>query len=334
MRRYLVPAAPPGLEPGELPRFSVVIPAYQAAGTIRSAIESVLAQTAPAHEVIVCDDGSTDDLETVLGPYRSTIVLLRQDNHGVASARNAAIAAATGDFIALLDADDIYEPQRLQAMQGLASARPDLDIVMTDLRFERNDGTGGRWTSANPFPTGDQLGAILERCFIAVPAVRATALLELGGFDESLRTGEDWDCWIRLMLSGSRAGLVDEALYRYRINPASLTTADRAAALRDRVTVLERIRARPDLDADRRVAIDHSFRRITRRAVLAEAEDALIKGAPDARRKALRVATLAGVPAFTRARAAIAALAPELAGTRLRARRAAGTSRLDRSVPP
>jgi len=133
-----VPVPAREVAPGGAPTFSVVIPAYQAAATVGQAIESVLAQTRKPHEVIVCDDGSTDDLLGAVEPYLDRIVLVRRDNGGGAAALNTAIRQATGDFVAGLDADDAYLPQRIEALAELGAMRPDLDILATNMYFERD----------------------------------------------------------------------------------------------------------------------------------------------------------------------------------------------------
>src|SRR5436305_10109763 len=138
-RRFLAPVPTASVEPGPEPAFSVIVAAYEAAGTIAAAIDSALAQTLAPHEVIVCDDGSTDDLEGALAPYRDQIVLIRQENAGEGAAKNAAARAATGDFVVVLDADDRFLPERLEALCELAVARPDLDIPTTDA-FPELDG--------------------------------------------------------------------------------------------------------------------------------------------------------------------------------------------------
>jgi glycosyltransferase involved in cell wall biosynthesis len=131
--RYLMPPATGELERGQVPTFSIVIAAHNAAGTIAEAVESALAQTLPAIEVIVGDDGSTDETAAALDPYRERIRYFRQEHRGVASTRNAALKIARGDFFAVLDADDAYLPERLEALAGLSATRPDLDLLCTDL---------------------------------------------------------------------------------------------------------------------------------------------------------------------------------------------------------
>ena len=333
MGPFLVPPKRQARTTGDTPSFSVLVPAYQAAETIGPAIASALNQTLPAKEVIVCDDGSTDDLESALEPYRDGIVFLQQPNGGGASALNTALAAASGDFVVLLDADDVCESRRLEALGALAAARGDLDILMTDLILEVDGRDAGRWLAENPFPIVDQRRILLERCYIAVPAVRTEPLRAAGGFNESLRTGYDWECWIRLVAGGSLAGLVDVPLYRYRINPKSLTTADRAGALRDRCSVLRSVRTDPRLTEEDRRALQAALTRMERRAGLAEAEAALRSGASDGRRRALAVALGSGFGPRERLKAGVAAIAPRAAGARLRRRAArTGESRLTRSV--
>src|SRR5881392_536210 len=116
MSRFLAPPPEEPVEADAPPRFSVLVPAYNAAATVAESVESALGQTAPPHEVVVCDDGSTDDLAGALAPYLDCIVLVRKENGGGASALNAAAARATGDFLVVLDSDDAYLPTRLEAM--------------------------------------------------------------------------------------------------------------------------------------------------------------------------------------------------------------------------
>jgi hypothetical protein len=332
-RRLLAP--PPGepLEPGPLPTFSVAIAAYQAADTIAEAVESALAQTLPPREIVVCDDGSTDDLEAALAPYRDEIVFLRKDNGGEASAKNAAARTASGEFLAVLDADDAYLPERLEALAELAVARPDLDILCTDAVLEVDGEIVERFGEGCAFAVEDQDVAILERCFCIASAYRRTTLLEIGGFDESLRTGSDWDCLVRLMLdAGASAGLVDEPLYRYRIHLGSVT-ADRIETLRDRLTLLERVGQRAGLSAGQDVALARSLARQRAALILTEAEAALRSRSQDARTQALAVAREPRIPLRSRAAALAAALAPRTAAKALERRDArGGRSRLDRTI--
>jgi hypothetical protein len=333
VRAFLAPPPPPGLQPGPAPTFSVLIAAYQAAGTIVECVESALCQTAPAHEVIVVDDGSSDETSKLLAPYEERIAYIRQDNRGAATASNVGARRATGEFISILDADDVYEAERLEALGELAIARPDLDIVMTDAHLEVEGDTVGRFFDKTPFEVAEQRLAIIERCFVAWPAVRRTSFLELGGFDESMRIGYDWECWIRMLNAGCRAGAIDEPLLRYRIAGHRSLTDDRVATLHSRVRVLE-LAARLDLSEPERAELDLYLGRRRRRVLLAESEQALRAHSADARRRALAVAISRGMPLSTRLRALTAAAAPQLAARRLASIEArTGQSRIKRAVP-
>jgi hypothetical protein len=333
VRAFLAPPAPPSLEPGSAPTFSILIAAYNAAGSIVECVQSALHQTAPAHEVIVVDDGSTDQTGEQLAPYRGRIVYVHQDNRGAAAASNLGARKATGDFVSILDADDVYEPQRLEALTELAIARPDLDILMTDAKLEVEGEIVGRFYEKTPFEIDRQQLAIFERCFVAWPAVRRTRFLELGGFDESMRIGYDWECWIRMLHAGCRAGGIDEPLLRYRIAGHQSLTDDRVAALQSRVRVLE-VAAQLDLAADERAELDRYLRRRRRRVLLAESEQALRARRPDARRRSFVVAFAREMPLGARLRALAAAAAPRTAARRLAALEArTGQSRIKRTVP-
>ena len=112
----VAPESETEVEPGPRPTFSVVIAAYNAALTIGEAIESALEQSEAPYEIVVCDDGSTDDIEGAISAYRAGLIFLRKPNGGGASALNVAADAARGDFVSILDADDAYTAGRLKAL--------------------------------------------------------------------------------------------------------------------------------------------------------------------------------------------------------------------------
>lgn len=328
--RIVAPEPHEAVEPlGQPPTFSIVIPAYQAAATIGEAVGSALAQSVPPLEVIVCDDGSTDALEEALAPYRDAVRLIRKDHGGVASTRNAGARAAQGDFVLVLDADDVLLPRKLEVLTTLAMARPDLDLLSTDVFFEHGGRRADRFNAANQFAVHDQRTAIFGR-FVGWPAVRRERLLEAGGFDESLRTGSDWECWLRLLLSGATAGLYDEPLSVYRLHDTSLT-APRVHTLWDRVRLLEKAQDHPCLRAAERPILRRAVASARARAAAAEAEEALRDDRPDRRRRALAVVRARDVPVRVRLRAGAAWLAPGLAGAWLR--RSSRRSVLERPIP-
>ncbi|MGZ4462774.1 MAG: glycosyltransferase [Gaiellaceae bacterium] len=324
--RLLAPLPPrePQVGSGAKPSFSIVIAAYQAADSLAEAIESALRQTLPPLEVVVCDDGSTDDLAGAVAPYREEIVLVRQENRGVGAAKNAAARATSGDFIAVLDADDIYLPERLAVLAEAAVTRPDLDILTTDALVVE----GGRrirraydetWT----FDVDDQRRAILERCFIiGHAAVRRPSFLAVGGFDETLRAVVDWDLWLRMILGGSRAGLITEPLSEYRVRLGSIS-ANRAEVLRNGVLALTRAAARTDLDAAEQAAALGTLSDWRCQLALAEAQAALLQREPGVRRRLGRIVVGPGYSPASRLKAVLSALSPALAASLLRRRRRA-----------
>jgi GT2 family glycosyltransferase len=312
MSRVLAPPPRSEVEPApEAPTFSIVIAAFQAADTVGEAIRSALEQMHPAHEIIVVDDGSTDDLEGALRPFRDRIMLITKPNGGGASALNAGASAASGDFIAILDADDAYHPRRLEALVSLASSRPDLDLVTTDAKFVVRGAEVGSFAGHNPFVTDGQRTAIFDSCFVGGwPAVRLSRLRAIGGFDESLRTGYDWDCWTRLILDGARAGLVDEAYYDYRLHSSSLTS-NRVSSLWDRVRLLEKAIDNPALSPEEQPALMRSISKHRTRAVIAEVQGALYDSG--SRRRLFKLAVTRGIEARARMVTVLAMVAPPLA---------------------
>lgn len=309
----LAPPATEALEPLPAPpSFSVVVPAYEAAATVAEAVESVLAQVPAPLDVIVSDDGSQDDLEAALRSFGERIVLLRNPHRGVASARNAGLRAARGDFVLYADADDVLLPGRLEALGRLGRLRPDLDLLATDMYFERDGARAGRFGDANSFPIERQRETILERCFVVQPAFRRSALERVGGFDASLATAEDWDCVLRLILSGSYAGLYDEPLAVYRIHSGSLTER-RPETFGDRARIIAKAAASPDLLPDERRTALGSLAIQRRRASLAAAQDAVARGRPGARRLCLRLAATPGTRLSTRLWGLACALLPAAA---------------------
>lgn len=332
---FLAPATGRVVPAGRRPTFSVVVAAWQAAATVGVAVRSALEQTEAPLEVVVCDDGSTDDLAGALAPFGSRVRLLHQAHAGGAAARNTAAEQTTGDFVALLDADDTWSPDRLRRLGDLAAARPDLDLLTTDAWLVVDGRRHGRFGEAGGgFAVHDQPTEILRRDFLfSHLAVRRTTWRRLGGFDEELPRGHDWDFCVRALLSGSRAGCVDEPLADYVLHAASLS-ADRPRSLRARVDVLDRVDRDLALTPEQRAVLRSSRHTQLARARLAAAEVALIGTSPGRRRSCLELLLSPGVGLRTRLLAAGAVVAPAWAGRRLRQERAVrGRARADRRLP-
>jgi GT2 family glycosyltransferase len=293
------------------PSFSIVITAYQAAETIATAVESALAQTRPAEEVVVVDDGSTDDLLGALAPYRDRIELVRRENGGGAAARNTGAQAAKSDFMAVLDADDAYHPRRLEAIAAMARERPEFDLVTTDARLVARGESAGTFAAYTPFVWEGQRTAIFETCFVGGwPAIRLSRLESIGGFDESFRIAYDWDCWLRTILDGGRAGFVAEPYYDYVVHSGSLSSS-RAPSLWERARLLEKAECNPALRDEERPALERALRMHRSRAVMAEVQDTLYGDGSSS--ELARYAVARRLKPRTRLTAAAALLAPPLA---------------------
>ncbi|RJQ53966.1 MAG: glycosyltransferase [Desulfobacteraceae bacterium] len=183
----------------EGPPVSVVIPTFNRGWIIKEAIESVLRQNYPNFELIVVDDGSTDDTALILDHYGDRIVSIRQENAGVSAARNRGIREASGELIAFLDSDDLWLPGKLKRQAEFLEADPGACICQTEEVWIRN---GCRVNPKNKHRK--ESGIIFERslalCLVSPSAVMIRRRLfdEVGLFDENLPACEDYDLWLRI----------------------------------------------------------------------------------------------------------------------------------------
>jgi len=219
---------------------SVVIPTYNHGRWVTHAIQSVLAQTYGDFEVIVVDDGSSDDTQTVVGAFGDRICYIRQDNQGLSAARNTGIAAASGVYIGVLDADDMYEPEFMAAMVPRLAAVEAADAIYCGYRFvdHRNaplPQVEARMTAPEQFHTD-----LLDGNFLVPESmlVRRTCYEAVGPFDTNLRACEDWDMWLRISATHNVIG-TDAVLARHRILPGSMST-DPMRMLTSRLAVLRK----------------------------------------------------------------------------------------------
>ena len=184
--------------PAEL-RVSVILPTYNRGWILEQAVDSVLAQNYTNLELIVVDDGSTDDTKGLLSMFGDRITVIRQANRGVSAARNTGIRAATGKMIALLDSDDTWLPGKVTAQVAYFSNHPDALVCQTEEIWIRNG------VRVNPGKRHrKEAGMIFERslalCLVSPSAVmmRKSLLDEVGLFDEALPACEDYDLWLRI----------------------------------------------------------------------------------------------------------------------------------------
>ena len=227
-----------------VPTFSVVIPVYNGAGTIARAIESVLAQTYAASELIVVDDGSTDETARVVAKFGRRVISLTQANAGVAAARNNGVKRAQGQWIAFLDADDWYYPDRLRWHAEWIERDPGLDFLTGDYDYRRLDGSlirrsmeiteaGARLLikangAREVIMNAEEMELFVENHFgdthtLSIP--RST-FMRVGGYPIAHAVCEDVNFLILLCAASNRVGVICEPMGTYLIHPQSATRTD------------------------------------------------------------------------------------------------------------
>jgi glycosyltransferase involved in cell wall biosynthesis len=221
------------------------MPAYRAARTIGRAIDSLLAQTQQPDEILVIDDGSPDDLPAALAAYGKRVRLHRQPNGGAASARNRGIELATGDLIAFLDADDYWEPHKLERQLTILERHPEVGLVAAN--FYQQPIGSPRYPLRLPpeahrdrvlRPRGAEALAVARRIWTSTVLIRREALGD-HRFDVTLPTAEDVDLWLRLALNVPVYLLV-EPLATAVLEDGSLSRSDVASDARNMLAVLRR----------------------------------------------------------------------------------------------
>jgi glycosyltransferase involved in cell wall biosynthesis len=224
-----------------VPLISVIIPTYNRAGYLQLALESVLCQEYPCYEVLVVDDGSTDDTPAVLARQAGRVRALRQANAGPSAARNRGIREARGELVAFLDSDDLMVPGRLARQAALFVRDPELGLV------------AGAYAKIGP--QGEALGSVVlsradrrrlvrgewYRNFFATPTVmaRRSCFESAGLFPEDVSFGEDWDMWLRIM-AGHRCRYLPGIEAKVRFHQESLVASLSEKNFQDWRAIIER----------------------------------------------------------------------------------------------
>jgi glycosyltransferase involved in cell wall biosynthesis len=192
---------------------SVVIPTFNRCGLVREAVASACAQHGAGFEIIVVDDGSTDDTAAALeNDFGARVRILRTDNRGVAAARNLGVAASRGELIAFLDSDDLWLPRKLAAQAAFFAAHPEAEICQTKEIWIRN-GVRVNPCAHHRKPSGNIFEPSLRLCLVSPSAVmlRRNLFERSGGFDERLPVCEDYDLWLRIARN-TPVWLIDQPL--------------------------------------------------------------------------------------------------------------------------
>ena len=213
---------------------SVVIPAYNSARFISEAIESVLKQTVLADEIIVIDDGSTDETALIAESFGPPVRVFRRPNSKQAASRNFGVREATSEWIAFLDADDVWEPNKLKLQLEELSKNPAADVCYTGrVEFEDNGGKP-RFGKVISVAKPENIRKALFRNTNFLPSsviVRRSLYLSVGGFDPHFVVVQDWDLWLRLLHAGATFVACPEPLVHYRLHAHSVTSGNGLAAL-------------------------------------------------------------------------------------------------------
>ena len=204
------------------PLVSIIIPAYNAAQYVVEAVESALAQTYKNCEVVVVDDGSTDNTRSILAPYVESgrIKYVYQPNAGLSAARNMGIKSSKGEYVALLDADDVFLPEKIERQVAYLESHPECDICYCDLyHFWDSEPKKLLKLNYDYYSGNDVLPNIIKRNFVAplTMVVRRSVFDRFGLYDEKFRRSEDLEFLVRILARGARICFLDEILAKLRL---------------------------------------------------------------------------------------------------------------------
>lgn len=242
-----------------MPRVSVIIPTYNRWPKIGEAVDSVLGQTWTDFELIVVDDGSTDDTGAQLGKYGASLRIITQNRKGVSAARNAGVSAAHGGLLAFLDSDDLWRSDKLDRQVRFMDLHQEIAISQTDEIWFRN-GLRVNPRAIHRKPAGDIFLPSLKLCLVSPSAVmmRRELFDAVGGFDETLPVCEDYDLWLRIAVDHPVA-LIPETLVIKRGGHADQLSRSMWGMDRYRVAALQKL-LRSDIGAVRRQAVIETLR--------------------------------------------------------------------------
>lgn len=224
-----------------LKKVSVIIPAYNKYELTVKAIESVLNQTYVNIETIVVDDGSIDNTKEILKSFKNKIRYIYKENEGACSARNVGINQSSGEYVALLDCDDIYYPEKLTKSVEYLEANPDYGFVSTNAYLiDANDKAVSVFSNSHQKRSGWIASKLIFNNLIcnSTVVVRRNCFRKVGYFDEKIFIPADWDMWLRLA-EVYEAGYIDEILTGYRISD-NYTKSHKEIGLNENLYVIQK----------------------------------------------------------------------------------------------
>ena len=279
------------------PKVSVIVPAYGIADYIGESLESVFAQTLTDFEVVIVNDGSpdTEKFERAIQPFLNKIVYIKQENAGVAAARNRAIRAASGEILAFLDGDDIWLPEFL-ASQVEFLEKNNLDLAYADAAFFGGSAPPGQTfmqlSDSNGAVTPESLLALDCNIITSGTIARRQFVIDAGLFDESpvwKNASEDFEMWFRLAKLGGKLGYQKKVLLKYRLREGSLSGNPLQQANRTVVSLLE-LRKKFDLTDSEFAAWNRQMKISQALLNVEKSKDALLNGNFNAARSEIKKA--------------------------------------------
>jgi glycosyltransferase involved in cell wall biosynthesis len=210
-----------------IPRVSVIVPAYNQAAYLTEALQSILAQSYQNHEILVVDDGSTDETPAIAQSFGCVVQYIRQENQGLAGARNTGIRHARGKYVALLDSDDRWLPEFLQTMMTLVDEEPTATVYYGGWRYMDIHGCDlPQAPGQKVIPPAEMYAAMLKSNFLncCTIVMHRSKVMEAGMFDPEFRRLQDQELWVRLLRQGHTFIGSSATLVRYRVHGESLST--------------------------------------------------------------------------------------------------------------
>ncbi|MGI8640395.1 MAG: glycosyltransferase family 2 protein [Pyrinomonadaceae bacterium] len=228
---------------------SVIIPNYNKGHYLAEAINSALAQTYRDTEIIVIDDGSTDNSDEVLRSYGKQIKWFKQKNSGVSHARNRGIKESQGEYLAFLDSDDLWQPTKLEKQVALLDANSDIGLCYVGVERIDEDSKSLNYIEANAYPDYCE-ALLLYSCIVSGSCssamIRRRIINETNGFDTNFTNYEDWEFWLRLSLM-TKFAPIPEFLVKYRVIKGSASFNNTKIIEQNVIDILTKFFSLPNL---------------------------------------------------------------------------------------